>query len=647
MSEIEVIQTALKRTERRRRWQRAWQGFWSGFLVGAATWLVALVIYKLLPIPPVTLQALAWLWFGLALAGGIAGGWKRLTPAQTARWVDEREHFQERLSTALEVSREPTSGRWGELVLADAAGRAQGYDPGRTMPFRLPRLARWAAVVVALTAGLGFVPEYRSQAHRQKQKEAQVIREVGQQLVDLTKRQLENRLPALESTQQALDSVRDLGSQLTNAKLNRTDALKGLASVTDRVKEQTRELARDPALRRLREHARTPSGSSGNTPEALQKQVESLQEQLGQQAGKADALERMKQELGKIQEAAAGLPDGNQAASQAAKEQLSQAMSNLAKQADELGVDLPGLEEAIKALEGAQIDRMALMQDLDLAAMDLEKMVQMAKALKNLQAQLADLGKTLAEQLDKGQAMAAVASLNRMMRQLESANLTPEQLDKLRQEVDDAIQPGSEYGRVGEHLKQATQQLRQGAKGEASKSLANAAEELKKLMEQMGDCESLLAALDGLKTAQMCVGNGLGWGLAKGKGRPRFGPGGRPGSGVGTWGDDSLWMDPEDSGLWDNTGIEQPDIDARGHTDRGEGEVSDALTPTRVKGQITPGTPMPSIQLRGVSIKGQSKVSYTEAVAAAQSDAQSALNQDEVPRAYQGAVKNYFDDLQE
>ena len=54
---------------------------------------------------------------------------------------------------------------------------------------------------------------------------------------------------------------------------------------------------------------------------------------------------------------------------------------------------------------------------------------------------------------------------------------------------------------------------------------------------------------------------------------------------------------------------------------------------------------MPSITLKGVSIKGQSTVEFQQAAAAAQSDAQSALNQDQVPRAYQGAVKNYFDDI--
>jgi len=54
---------------------------------------------------------------------------------------------------------------------------------------------------------------------------------------------------------------------------------------------------------------------------------------------------------------------------------------------------------------------------------------------------------------------------------------------------------------------------------------------------------------------------------------------------------------------------------------------------------------MPSIPLKGVSIKGTSRVQVEEAMKAAQTDAQAALNQDKVPRAYQNQVKNYFDDL--
>jgi hypothetical protein len=99
--------------------------------------------------------------------------------------------------------------------------------------------------------------------------------------------------------------------------------------------------------------------------------------------------------------------------------------------------------------------------------------------------------------------------------------------------------------------------------------------------------------------------------------------------------------------LTDNSGILRPDMDPRGLSDRGEGALNPNLDPTKVRGQFSPGGPMPSISLKGVSIKGTSRVQFEEAATAAQTDAASALNQDKVPRAYQGPVKDYFDDLKE
>ena len=91
--------------------------------------------------------------------------------------------------------------------------------------------------------------------------------------------------------------------------------------------------------------------------------------------------------------------------------------------------------------------------------------------------------------------------------------------------------------------------------------------------------------------------------------------------------------------------MKRPDLDPRGLSDRGPGELSEALRPTKVKGKMAPGGPMPSIALKGVSIKGQSNVKFEEAAATAQSEAQNALNHDQVPRVYQNVVKDYFDDL--
>ncbi|MGZ4961811.1 MAG: hypothetical protein ACXWIU_00860 [Limisphaerales bacterium] len=125
-------------------------------------------------------------------------------------------------------------------------------------------------------------------------------------------------------------------------------------------------------------------------------------------------------------------------------------------------------------------------------------------------------------------------------------------------------------------------------------------------------------------------------------GRSRSGPGGRGGNGVGTWADENGlypgWANGENT-------ENRPDMAGKGHTDRGDGQLAQNLNPEKVHGQVSPGGQMPSITLKGLSIKGNSSVEYQEAASAAQGEAQSALNHDQVPRAYQGAVKDYFDDL--
>ena len=102
---------------------------------------------------------------------------------------------------------------------------------------------------------------------------------------------------------------------------------------------------------------------------------------------------------------------------------------------------------------------------------------------------------------------------------------------------------------------------------------------------------------------------------------------------------------PESAERWDNSEVQRPDMESKGYTDRGKAERASGMVPTKVKGQFTPGGAMPSITLRGVSIKGESRVVVEEAMTAAQSEAQSALSQQKVPRAYQQAVRNYFDDF--
>jgi hypothetical protein len=572
--------------------------------------------------------------------GLIAGGWRKPDLKQAARWLDGRQHLQERLSTALEVSSQEKAGSWRDLIIADAAHHASKLDPRELLPFHLPKTTRWALVLLALGAGLGFVPEYRSKTSLQKKADAQNIKETGRLLAELTRHNLQRRPPALEPTEKSMEAIAGLGDQLTKQTLTRSDALKDLANAADKLKEQLKEMGHDPALKRLEQVSRSASGSDSQTAAGLQKQLDSLQKQLGTPTGNPEALDKLQKNLEKLAEAARGLADKNSQGNDAEHQKLSQSLSALSKQAQDMGLQLPQLDDAISALAANQTD--LFLKDLQAATTDLEKMRDMAKSLQQMQQQMEKLGKDLAEQLKNGQPEVAQQTLQKMISQLHSANLSPEQLKKIMEEVSKAVDPAGNYGKVADHLKKATGQMQASDKSGAAQSLAAASDELNKLMQQLGDAQQLQDTLDALNQASICIGSGQCWRACL---NPAIGPGGKPGRGVGTWGDDSATWDGQWTGGWDNSGLERPDMDPRGHTDRGPGELSDALKPTKVKGQFSPGGQMPSITLKGVSIKGQSKVDYEQAATAAQSDAQSALSQEKVPRAYQGAVKDYFDDL--
>ena len=171
MSHFQLIQNTLERTARRRRLDRAWRGFWHGLLGGCLVWFVIVALFKIFPLPVWTLSAGGYLIGILMLAGFLAGWWRKASLTETARWVDSRQHLQERLSTALEISSTPVSENWRKLLVSDAANHVQKLDLRKLLPYHLPKACRWALLVLALSVGLGFVPEYRSKQYLQRQKE--------------------------------------------------------------------------------------------------------------------------------------------------------------------------------------------------------------------------------------------------------------------------------------------------------------------------------------------------------------------------------------------------------------------------------------------------------------------------------------------
>lgn len=643
MSDLQLIESTLVRAAQRRRWERAFRGLFQGLFVGAVLYLIALAAYKVMPLPAWWLTAAAGLGLLATAAGFIATGWRRTTLAETARWIDGKQRLQERLSSALEFGQGQNTSAWQQLIVTDAIQHAKQIDPKKLVPYRLPRVSRWAFALIALSIGLGFVPMYRSKAFLQNQADAKNIKEAGKQLAEMTKRSLESRPPVLEPTQKAMDAVGVLGDQLTKQNLTRSEALKDLAKVTDQVKDQLKDMAKDPAIKRMEQASRAPGGQTTPEMAKLQKQIEEAQKQLGTPTATPDDMAKLQKQMEKIQEAAKAAADKNGGMSKEDKDSLSKSMSALSKAAQDLGMQLPNLDQAMAALAANQTD--LFVKDLQIAENELEKTKELAKSLQQMQMQMEKMGKDLPEQLKNGQADAAQSSLQKMIDKLQSGNLSKEEMQKMMDEVARSVDPASPYGKAAQHLKDAAKKLQSGGqKSDAAQSLAMAKKELDDLMQKMNDAKEMLAELQLLNQASQSIGTCTGWGECK---NPGAGKGNKPGRGVGTWADeDSGWgYDGHQDVGWDNSGIQRPDTDGKGTTDRGEAELNSALRPDKVKGQFTPGGQMPSITLKGLSIKGQSTVSFQETAAAAQADAQSALSQEKVPRAYQGAVKDYFNDL--
>src|SRR5262245_43553915 len=121
MKELELIRLVLAKLTRRRRWAHGLTGLWKGALVGAVLMLLGLGVYKVAPIPERVLAAVG-VCAGLAAAIGFVSGWMRpVSLMDTARFVDGKKRFQERLSTALEVGESQVDESWKRLVITDAA----------------------------------------------------------------------------------------------------------------------------------------------------------------------------------------------------------------------------------------------------------------------------------------------------------------------------------------------------------------------------------------------------------------------------------------------------------------------------------------------------------------------------------------------
>ena len=430
MQDRVFIEAKLRETSKRLRLQAAWHAAWKAFLTGALIWVATLVIFKCFPIEAHWLGIGAFIWATLPLAAWSFFWLKPIPPMDAARWLDHHARLQERLASALEM--DPQSP-WSSLVYRDARKGVTPTQLRELMPFQLPRQARMSVWILALGAALGWFPEYRSNAYLEQVAHEQRMETAGKKLVEFVRREIKNPPPLAESAKESLQALEALGDVLSKAQLNRQNALKEVASVRENVEKEMQRWGENPAIKRMQQAARSPSGNlSPSQATQMQQQLQDMEENLGAQEGLKDELETLQKKLQSMAQSLAAAASDQGAMDPSAEQAMRDQLSQLAQQAAEMGLSSQALEAAMQSLATAQPGQM--LQGLQQAQMELDQMLAMAQAMENLKMQLEAAGKDLAEQLEKGQAQMARQRLLDMMKKLQSSNLTPAEQSQMLSE---------------------------------------------------------------------------------------------------------------------------------------------------------------------------------------------------------------------
>jgi len=293
------------------------------------------------------------------------------------------------------------------------------------------------------------------------------------------------------------------------------------------------------------------------------------------------------------------LPGSADAFSQ--KLRLTLAQGNFAKASDLLK------QMQKQLLEGDLTDeqRKALSQQLQ----DLAKQIQeLAAKNEQLEKELEKIG------LDK-----RLARLNeKQLRQaLQKQGLSTEKIEQLLQKAAACRMACSRCAGLG----RAMGACGAGAGGLSGDEMANLTEQLDELEALQQQLMLTQAALDEIGRACACLGKGMGQGLG-GQGPFRKGAGKGYGSGTGGPG---MGYGP------------------RATDDNGETSTKKTKLQTKPKqGPVIAGW-----YFKDSQVKGEAKRDFSEVIQAARDSAAEAINENQIPRKYEEAVKNYFGQLEE
>lgn len=627
------------------RWNAAIRASLIALLFASTLWGVAFLLSKFFLVWSWTIPFVLFAGLAAVVVAGVIAASRGAGIAEAAHLADVRLGLKERLSTVWELDRVKDASEMAALVRRDAAAHLSRITPRELAPVLLPRVARWTLAALAVVGILTLLPGFHSKEKIRKQVEVEAMKTQGEKLELMVRRVMENPAAyARRETPEELKKVDELAQRLSGGTVTKADALRELTRITDDLKRREQTLSSKDGVKPLdRESWRERESYTPEQQQALQAALDALQAKLGPTPPTDKALRKLSQALKQTKE---NMKDVKMGTPESAA--IEQAMSQAANHADaaQLTQVADELRKAIDALEGADVSK--VFKHLDDAIADLDEAKKQVEAMKQLQQQAAKAGKDLAEQLERGQTKLAEKTLQDFQKQVDQAEMKPEERKQMANELMKALGPARDYGELGQKLQQAMDQANAGDQ----KGLSQTLQEAKKQLQEAGDKQQQQMEMAQMINELQRTGCMLGMcGGPQGQDLQQqqqpmlgFNPNGKnkPGSGVGTWTEDGQGA-PDYTEKWDNTGINRPDMMGKGHTGRGEPVLPQGTQNFGIRGTLGTGGPMPGISLQGISIKGESNVKIEEAFSAASQEAESALSKETVPTAYQGAVKEYFD----
>ncbi len=350
----------------------------------------------------------------------------------------------------------------------------------------------------------------------------------------------------------------------------------------------------------------------------------------------------------------------------------------------ELADALKKLDQAPKAGDPQEIKRQAIRKLGDLSeqikkshsAMQLDTMSTMQQMLKQLKGSSSIFSQKLRQALARGKFGEAANLMKQLQQQLADGKLSDqqrkdlaEQLAKLGKQLKELAEKNAEFEKELEKLG-LDKRLAAMDPSELKKALEKMgleAPKIEELMKKLSACQGACSKCSGLGSAMAACGLGMG-GLSANElagvmdqldaleamsqqlmlaqatldeiSRCMGCLGQGMGQGIGMQGP---WAAGQGNMMGPGTGGP-----GQGYGPRGMDESGQTSTDrTRVKNQSKPGPIIASWYFKGSQVKGEAERDFSEVVQAARDSAAEAINENEIPRKYEGPVKEYFNQLEE